>query len=226
VDAAELGVGDADRATDEDAALEAAGVELLLVLVLLLVAVVEARDGGVAPVDDREAVAVVEEGALADQDVALAAGPGLAQAEVAEVGVLRVDGGVAALAAGAAEGRDLMHLLDQRGLVLLLGLGEGVAQLEHLGVEVLELLGGSLRFTCEPRQDPSKDVRLFADDALAVGREASSPGQALVTRSRCIAKRRRTDQRTHAKKSTPHGVGGACLLAREPPVTRKLTEVR
>ena len=170
-DAAQLGVGDADRAADQDAALEAAGVELFLVLVLLLVAVVEAGDGGVAPVDDREAVAVVEEGALADQDVAQAAGPGLAQAQVAEVGVLRVGRGVAALAAGAAEGGDLMHLLDEGGLVLLLGLGEGVAQLEQLGVEVLELLGCGLGLTREPGQNPLKDVGLLGDDALAVGRE-------------------------------------------------------
>jgi hypothetical protein len=91
---AELGVHHADRAADEHAALEAAGVELLLVLVLLLVAVVEARDWGVAPVDDRQAVAVVEEGALADQDVALTPGDRASRRRRwPKYGELRVDRG-------------------------------------------------------------------------------------------------------------------------------------
>jgi hypothetical protein len=94
---------------------------------------------------------------------------------VAEVGVLRVDGGVAALAAGPAEGRDLMHLLDERGLVLLLGLGEGVAQLEQLGVEVLQLLGGGLRLAGEAGLDLRRMSILLGDDALAVAGRALGP---------------------------------------------------
>src|SRR5690606_23688436 len=56
VDPAQLGVGDHQAATDQHGALDAALVELLLVLVALFVAVVEPRDRGVAPVDDRHAV--------------------------------------------------------------------------------------------------------------------------------------------------------------------------
>ncbi len=81
---------------------------------------------------------------------------------------------VAALTAGPAEGRDLMHLLDERGLVLLLGLGEGVAQLEQLGVEVLHLLGGGLRLAGEALLDLAEDVDLLGDDALAVPRQGDA----------------------------------------------------
>jgi hypothetical protein len=49
-----------------------------------------------------------------------------------------------------------MHLLDERGLVLFLGLRERVTQLDELGVEVLQLFGGRLRLTGEPRLDPPR----------------------------------------------------------------------
>src|SRR5690606_8965938 len=114
-----------------------------------------------------------EEGVLADQDVADPAGLGLTQAQVAEVGALGVERDVAPLAAGAAERGDLVHLIDERRDVLLLGLGDRVAELEELSVEVLELLRRGLSLPLEALLDAMEELQLLADDALAFGGEAA-----------------------------------------------------
>ena len=101
---------------------------------------------------------------LADEHVTDPLGLGLAQAEMAEVGAARIDRDVAALTAGPAERRDLVHLIDERGDVLFLGLGDRVAELDQLRVEVLDLVGLGRRLAGDPREDPLEDLELLADD--------------------------------------------------------------
>src|SRR5215467_6428664 len=71
-DAAETALHDRQVPPRRDHALEAAAALGLVVVVPLLVAVVDLGDRGIAPVDDRDAAAL-DEAALADEDVALAA---------------------------------------------------------------------------------------------------------------------------------------------------------
>src|SRR6201999_2148721 len=79
-DAAQLAHGDADVAARQDHAAQGAARHLLVVVVALVVAVVDLRDRGVAPVDDLHAGRAVDQAAAADQDVGhvlLVARPGL-----------------------------------------------------------------------------------------------------------------------------------------------------
>src|SRR5437667_265675 len=118
--------------------------EALLVGVPFLVAVEEARDGRVAPVDDLHAAARLDEAARADQDVAPLAI--LFEAQVPEVGRLAIDRRRVPLAALARQRLDSVHLLEDRPLVLRLRLGQGIAQLdERAGVVDLDaaLAGGA-----------------------------------------------------------------------------------
>ena len=84
VDAGERAVADRDRAPCGDLSRTRAAGDVLLVLVALPVAVEDPRNGGVAPVDDRDAA--LDERALAETEIPLAAV--FAQAQVPEVGAV------------------------------------------------------------------------------------------------------------------------------------------
>jgi hypothetical protein len=126
-DAEELAVVDGDGAAREDPALDVALAERLLVVGALFVAVVDLAHGRVAPVDDANARGAVDVRGLADEDVALAA-LGLAEAEVPEVGRLRVDGLDDVLGASRGDALEALHLLDERGDVLEPRLGDLIAE--------------------------------------------------------------------------------------------------
>src|SRR5688500_17842966 len=97
-----------------------------------------------------------------------------------EVGILRIDRHAAPLPALAAERRHLMHLIDERGDVLLLRLRDRVAQLDQLRIEILYLLGVDLRFAFEQPSNRGEALELLSNDlAAAVRREA---GKILVFR--------------------------------------------
>ena len=171
VDPAQLAAVDDQAAPNQHLALDVAVVELLLVLVVLVVAVVEPADRGVAPVDDREPVAVVEHGPLADQHVATLAAPAFLDPQMTEVGVAGIDRHRAARAALGVERRELVHLIEQRGQVLFLGLGDLVAQRDQVAVEVVELVDARGRVLLDARADAIEDAQLFVDDRLAAGIE-------------------------------------------------------
>jgi hypothetical protein len=113
VDPAERPLVDGDGATGQDGALEHALVELLFVVVVLVVAIIEPADRRIAPVHDGQAVAIVEHRALADEHVPRRAALGLAEPQMPEVGVLRVDGETPPLSTRPLEGCDLVHLVDE-----------------------------------------------------------------------------------------------------------------
>ena len=121
-DPAQIGVDDGDRAARQHLAFHQPIAEALLVGVPFFVAVEEARDGGVAPVDDLHAAARLDEAARADQDVAPLAV--LFEAQVAEVGGLAIDRRRVPLAALARQRLDPVHLLQDRALVLGLRFGQ------------------------------------------------------------------------------------------------------
>jgi hypothetical protein len=165
-DAAELGVDDGDRAARDDLAFDQAIAQALLVGVPFLVAVKEARHRRVPPVDDLYAAARLDEGARPDEDVAPLAP--FVEAQVPEVGGLAIDGRVLALAALARERLDPVHLLQDRSLVLRLGLGQGVAQLDERA-GVVDGEARPLLPRVQLAQDDAQERLLFRDDGGELG---------------------------------------------------------
>ncbi len=152
VDPSEVPVADRHRPPRHDHALPRAARDLLLVLLPLAVAVEDARDRCVAPVDDR--IPGEEARGPADQDV-LDAAP-LAQTQMGEVWGRAVD---RRRAVGAAELRQQRRLpverLQQRRPVLLLGapVANGVAQVLQLAHERHLRRRSLRRRSVEPRMD-------------------------------------------------------------------------
>src|SRR5262249_33524140 len=113
-DAAQDPVHDRDVAARHHDAGEVVAVLALVVVVALVVAVVDARARRVAPVVDRGRHALLDETALADEDVALAGALGVvvggvgvaavAQAHVGEIGGRGVDGELTRPAAPGGDG--------------------------------------------------------------------------------------------------------------------------
>ncbi len=145
-DANDLAVDDAHPAPRDDDALDDAVAELLFVVVPLPVAVVDAADRRVPPVDDADAVGRVDVRTRPDEHVAptrrrLALGERaraphtarvrLLEAHVAEVRARAVDDAADAPAALSAERAEVVHLLEERGKVFRLGDRHLVAQLEQ-----------------------------------------------------------------------------------------------
>ena len=175
-DPAQIGVDDRDRAAREHLALDQLVAQPLLVGVAFLVAVEEARHGRVAPVDDLHAAARLDEAARADQDVAALAA--LLQAQVAEVGRLAIDGRRVALAALLRQRLDPVHLLQDRSLVLGLGLGQRVAQLDQrAGVVDLDARSCAGAPRVQLAQHDVEELLLLADDRRRrfVGRRRRLP---------------------------------------------------
>jgi hypothetical protein len=85
---------------------------------------------------------------------------------VAEVRVVRIDRHVAPGATLGVERRELVHLIHQRREVLLLGAADLVAQLEHLLVEILELMRAGAELALQMQTDALEDAQLFVDDRL------------------------------------------------------------
>ena len=126
--------------------------ELLLVVVPLAVAIVDAAHGGVPPIDDADARGRVDVRARADEDVAAScplpasAWGLLLEAHVPEVGVARVEGPRDAPASLRPERPEVVHLLEQRREVVRLGDRDLVAELEEaLVVERSAPSGGHVR---------------------------------------------------------------------------------
>ena len=111
-DAAEVAARDRDVPPRVDDAVHAAAGDLFLVVVALFVAIVDARDGRVAPVDDLHVRLAIDEAALADHHVARLAL--LLQAHVREVRARDVDRQLCATTDARLERREARHLLDQR----------------------------------------------------------------------------------------------------------------
>ena len=158
-DALELAAADDHRAAHGHHALEGLAAELLLVVVALLVAVVDPRDRGVAPVDDAHAALGVDEGAVADEHISRT--PALDEAHVPEIRAREVrlaDGHLGATGGDAAQA---LHLRHQRRKVLGARVADEVAQLEHLGV-VVDPVGH--RHRLEVLGDAAEELLLLADD--------------------------------------------------------------
>ena len=128
------------RASDD--ALDHAVAELLLVVVPLPVAVVDAAHGRVAPVDDADpapestydrAPRARRAGARRGTPAALACDV-LFEAQVAEVRARPVDRAADASPALRPQRAEVVHLLEERRQVLRLGHGDVVAQLEQARV--------------------------------------------------------------------------------------------
>ena len=161
-DPAQIGVDDRDRAAREDLALDQLVAQAFLVRVAFLVTVKEARYGRVPPVDDLHAAARFHEAARADEHVAALAA--LLQTQVAEVGRLAIDGRRVALAPLLRQRLDPVHLLQDRSLVLGLGLGERVAQLDQRA-GVVDLDAHLARAAAvQLAQHDVEELQLLADD--------------------------------------------------------------
>ena len=166
-DAAQLAAEDRHVAPHLDHPGGAATGDLFLVVVALVVAVVDARDRGVAPVDDLHVVLAIDEAALADQHVA-----GLtllAQGHVREVRRRDIDRQRARAAQAAANGRQAGHLLDQGRQILGLGLGDHVAEADELLVEIVGVHTIDDVFLPEDDAglDPAVETFLVGDDGRA-----------------------------------------------------------
>ncbi|MBZ0120831.1 MAG: hypothetical protein K8H88_27805 [Sandaracinaceae bacterium] len=148
-------------------AVHLAAAELLVVLVAFLVAVVEAADGRVAPVDDADAGLGVEVGRAPDQDLALAVV--LFEEHPAEVGRARIDGALGHLRAARGDLLQALHLLDERRDVLEPRLVDLIAQVDELGVVVdARGLAPALRARGQVLQDARQDLLFLGRDSLEV----------------------------------------------------------
>nr|MBK7064193.1 hypothetical protein [Deltaproteobacteria bacterium] len=155
----ERAAADHHRAADGDGALQGLAAELLLVLVALLVAVVDPRDRGVAPVDDAHAALGVDVGAVADEHVAAATA--LGEAHVAEVRVVGVDLADGHLGPARGHAAQALHLRHQRGEVFVARVADEVAQLDHLPVVVGAV---DLWHRGQVLHAPLEDLLLLGDD--------------------------------------------------------------
>ena len=167
-DAAEVALRDRDVAANLDEPLDGAAGDLVLVVVAFLVAVVDARDRRVAPVDDLDVRLAVDEAALANHHVlGLAA---LFQLHVREVRRRDVDRQRAAAADSRAERREPCHLLHQRREVLGARFGDLVAQRQQILVEVARADPVFIRFFAQrdPGLDLAVEAFLFRDDRRGV----------------------------------------------------------
>ena len=164
VDSFESAGSNRDRATRRDLAGHQPSRQLLLVGLALLVAVEEAGDRRVAPVDDAHAAA--DAGGSTEEDVALPAR--LAEPQVREVGRARLHAGRGARGAELAQERaSPVPLLEQGQLILLLLARDQEApdalQLLHersLGGPVLGHLVG------QHAQRLIEQVQLLGDDRM------------------------------------------------------------
>lgn len=219
-DPAELAVDDAHRAAGLDHPLHRAPPEVLVVVVALFVAVVDARDGGVAPVDDVDRAARLDETAVADQHVAAALA--VVELEVTEVRTGHVDGEVLALAVGRPQRLHAVHLGDERGHVLESGLRDLIAEGQQVGV--VFGVGGSLELVLgELLLDLPEDRQLLLED-LGLRRVGSKNRQVGFGPAHPSASSRRLSSRRRracaARRSSPS------RRARQVSCTRKGSSTR
>ena len=160
-DATKLAVGDRKVATHENLAFDLAVAEDLVVIVAFLVAVVDAAHRRVSPVDDAHAGLAVEEGASADQDLALSVF--LLEDHPPEIRRERVDRAFHDLRAALGDLLEPLHLLDQGWDVLEAGLPNLVAQGDELGV-VIDELASMRRPLCLNRPVHPREHALFLGD--------------------------------------------------------------
>ncbi len=163
-DASEAAVRDHQAASDEHLAVDVAAAEGLVVVVALVVAVVDPADRRVAPVDDADARRRIEEGATADEHLALAIR--LLEHQPPEVGRLGVHVALGDL--GAARGHLLqpLHLLDERRDVLDARFVDLIAQCDELRVVVDAGVSSCRGARGEGAQHARQGALLLGDDAL------------------------------------------------------------
>ena len=166
-DAAERTFHDAEASSSHDLAGDLASAKDLVVAVALVVAVVQATDRRIAPVDDSHAALGVEVSAPPNQDLPAAAV--LFENQAAEVRRFRIDVALGHRALVSGEHLESLHLLDQRWHVFEASDRDLVAEPQHLRVVVD---GGALGLPGLTRVEVPEHAReallFFAHDSALV----------------------------------------------------------
>jgi hypothetical protein len=191
-DAAQVALRNRDIAARFDDAIDAAAGDLFFVVVAFFVAVVDARDRRVSPIDDLHVRRPIDEAALADHHVAALLL--LAQPHMREVRRRDVDRQRAAAAESRLERREPRHLFDQRRQIFGARFGDLVAQGEQVDVEVTRA-DLRLAFVFFAERDASLDLAvealLFRDDVRAEAVLLDQVAHKAVGDSNRIAHRRK-----------------------------------